>query len=205
MMMKYYFDLPMNKNYSLPPLNFKFNELEPYLDAKTVEIHYTKHHQSYVDNVNALLQTYPMANNHSLEDLLRNPETIQMQDKDKIKFINNAGGYLNHNLYWKLLGANKQIDKSLVREINRVFGSLEQFKKIFSETASGQFASGWCWLVNDELNRLKIYNLPNHATPIQQGHVPILVLDLWEHSYYLKYQNKRNEYINNWWHILTLI
>jgi superoxide dismutase, Fe-Mn family len=195
----------MTKSYKLPPLGFAYQDLEPYLDAKTVEIHYTKHHQAYLDTVNLLLKKYPQASSQSLEDSLRNLSALPMNTADKLRFKNNAGGYLNHNLYWKILGPQKQIDHVLAQNLKREFGSVEEFKNIFSQTATEHFASGWVWLVNDEYNKLKIYSLPNHDSPYSLGHVPILVLDVWEHAYYLSYQNKRASYINNWWNILTII
>jgi superoxide dismutase, Fe-Mn family len=191
--------------YKLPTLEFGYTELEPYLDAKTVEIHYTKHHQAYLDNLNNLLSAYPETQKVSLEDALRDFPVLKMKEADKTKFKNNAGGYLNHNLYWKIIGPEKHIDETLVNGIKKEFGSMEQFKQLFTETATTHFASGWAWLVHDEYNKLKVYSLPNQDSPYLMGHIPILALDLWEHAYYLKYQNRRAEYISNWWNILKLV
>lgn len=189
----------------LPPLEFNYADLEPYLDAKTVEIHYTKHHQAYLDAVNALLKKYPSVAQQSLEDALRNFTALKMEEQDKIQFRNSAGGYLNHNLYWKIIGSKKQIDETLARELKREFGSIVAFQRDFTDAAGGQLASGWTWLVHDEYNKLQIYSLPNHDSPYLRGHIPVLVIDLWEHAYYLKYQNRRTEYIGNWWNILKLV
>lgn len=190
--------------YQLPELNYSFDALEPYIDTKTVEIHYSKHHQTYVNNLNMVLEKYPAIADKTIEDLLRDYANLQMEEKDKIFFKNNAGGVLNHNLYWQIMGSTKETDEALYTELKKEFGTLEEFKKLFTEVATKQFGSGWAWLVRDELNKLKVYTLPNQDSPYMQNHTPVIALDVWEHAYYLKYQNRRVEYIENWWNIFKL-
>lgn len=189
----------------LPTLNYSFDALEPYIDAKTIEIHYSKHHQTYVNNLNTVLDKYSTITDKTIEDLLRDYANLQMEEKDKIFFKNNAGGVINHNLYWQIMGPKKEIDESLVSDIKKEFGTVEEFKKIFTEEAAKQFGSGWAWLVRDETDKLKVYSLPNQDSPYMQNHTPVIALDVWEHAYYLKYQNRRAEYIENWWNVLKSI
>lgn len=191
--------------YSLPTLPYSYNALEPYIDAKTMEIHHTKHHQAYTNNLNTLLEKYPQIEDQKLENLLANIDKQPFDEKDRKIFINNAGGYLNHNLFWKIMGDKKEADELLVREIKNTFGSIEDFKKLFTIAAASLFGSGWTWLARDENHQLQIYSLPNQDSPYLKGHTPVLGLDLWEHAYYLKYQNRRPEYIENWWNVLKLI
>lgn len=191
--------------YELPKLEYGYDSLEPYIDAKTMEIHYTKHHQSYVDKLNAVLEKYPDLANKTLDELLKDLPSLAMEEGDKATLKNNGGGHLNHTLFWRIMSPQKQIDATLTDEIIKTFGSMEEFKKIFSDTATKHFGSGWAWLVRDESNVLKVYSLPNQDSPLSKGHTPILGLDIWEHAYYLKYQNRRVEYIENWWNVLKLL
>ena len=191
--------------YLLSKLNYTFDALEPYIDKKTMEIHYTKHHQAYLDKMNGVLERYQNLSDVSLEDLLQKYPDIDMNDTDKLLFKNNAGGFVNHGLFWQIMGPEKKIDEKLVSEIVTQFGSVEEFKTKFNTVAINHFGSGWAWLVGDENHKLKIYSLPNQDSPLSIGHTPILTLDLWEHAYYLKYQNKRPEYIENWWKVVKLI
>ncbi len=191
--------------YELPKLNYNYNGLEPYIDVQTVEIHYAKHHQNYLNNLNDVLAKYPKVNKKKLPDLLRDFEKLKMEEKDKTKFKNNAGGYLNHNLYWDNMGPKKEVDEILIEELKKEFGSMEEFKKKFTEVAMSHFGSGWAWLVKNEKNKPEIYSLPNQDSPYLKNHIPIIALDLWEHAYYLKYQNRRPEYIENWWKVFKLI
>ena len=191
--------------YELPKLSYSYDALEPYIDAKTMEIHHGKHHQFYIDKLNAALEKYPDLADKKLEELIKNLPNSTIDEADKKAIHNNGGGHLNHSFFWQIMGPKKEVDEALFEEIKATFGSQEEFKKIFSNTATTHFGSGWAWLVHDEQNKLQIYSLPNHDFPYLKGHQPIIVLDLWEHAYYLKYQNRRAEYIENWWNVLKLL
>lgn len=191
--------------YELPKLPYDFNALEPYMDAKTVEIHYTKHHQTYTDKLNAVLEKYPNLQEQKLEDLLKSLNTLVMEDKDRTALRNFGGGYVNHNLFWEIMGPKKEPDKELIGRIEKTFGSVDKFKEQFSNIAINHFGSGYAWLVENQNGNLEICSLPNQDSPSLMGHKPILTLDVWEHAYYLKYQNRRSEFVQNWWNILKLI
>lgn len=191
--------------YELPKLSYSYNALEPYIDAQTMEIHYTKHHQAYIDKLNTVLSKYHDLSEQPLVELLNNLTTLPMEEKDKMMFKNNAGGHLNHTLFWEIMGQTKQPDQTLVKRISQTFGSIEKFKEIFTQTAQNHFGSGWAWLVENEKSEFQIYSTPNQDSPYLQHHRPIIGLDVWEHAYYLKYQNRRPEYITNWWNVLKLL
>jgi len=191
--------------HELLPLNYSYDALEPYIDAATMEVHYSKHHQKYLDNFNAVLEKHPELQELQPEELLKQLPTLQIDEVDKKAIKNNGGGYVNHNFFWSILGPQKQLDNALVEEITKEFGSIDEFKKLFTQTAVGHFGSGWAWLVRDENSKLKVYSLPNQDSPLSIGHTPLLTLDIWEHAYYLKYQNRRPEYVDNFWNVLKLI
>ena len=191
--------------YTLPQLPYAYNALEPYIDARTMEIHHTKHHQGYVDKLNAALEKYLDLQEKPLEDLLRGLDALKVEEKDRTTIRNHGGGHINHSLFWQIMGSQKEKDEKLISEIEKTFGSVDEFKKIFSETAANHFGSGWAWLVKDETSKLKVYSLPNQDSPLMKKHTPIIGLDIWEHAYYLKYQNRRLEYIENWWNVLKLV
>ena len=196
--------------YELPKLSYSYDALEPYIDAKTMEIHHSKHHLAYVDKLNNILEKYQDLADNKLEDLIANLHDLPMTEEDKKLLKNNGGGHLNHSLFWQIMGPKKEIDQVLVEEIKRTFSSVEEFKKIFSDAAAKHFGSGWAWLVRDENGKLKVYSLPNQDSPLTHpphlsGHAPIFCLDVWEHAYYLKYQNRRAEYTENWWNVLRLL
>lgn len=191
--------------HELPELPYSYDALEPHIDAQTMEIHHAKHHQGYIDKLNAVLEKYPDLQDRKLEDLLKNLESLQMDNKDKAAFKNNGGGHVNHSLFWEIMGAEKAIDEALAQEISKEFGSMEKFKELFSNVATTQFGSGWAWLIRDESEVLQVYSTANQDSPHTQGHTPIICLDVWEHAYYLKYQNKRPEYIENWWNVLKVL
>lgn len=193
------------KTYSLPQLNYSYEALEPHIDARTMEIHYTKHHQAYVNNLNAVLTKYPDLADRNLEDLLRGWDELEMEESDKKMFRNNAGGHINHSLYWEIMSPKKEINGKLKEEIVLIFGSVDEFKKQFTEKAVKHFGSGWAWLARDEVGKLQVYSLPNQDSPYLLKHTPIIGLDLWEHAYYLKYQNRRPEYIESWWNVLKML
>ena len=191
--------------YSLPPLPYSYDSLEPYIDAQTMEIHHSKHHQAYITNLNAVLAKYPQLAGRKLEELMENLSQQPFSEADKIFFKNNGGGHLNHYFFWQIMGKEKQTDVKLAEEIKKKFGSLEEFKKLFSQTAISRFGSGWAWLVRNKQGNLDVYSTANQDSPHLQGDIPLIGLDVWEHAYYLKYQNRRNEYVENWWHILKLL
>ncbi len=190
---------------TLPKLPFQFDALEPYVDAKTMEIHYTKHHQAYIDKLNVILKKYPKLESMKPEDMLKNIKSLSVDEKDRIGIRNNAGGHVNHTFFWSVMGSLKTPDLQLIKKINGHFGSVDSFKKLFTDTAVNHFGSGWAWLTEDSHNELEIYSLPNQDSPYTLGHTPLIGLDVWEHAYYLSYQNRRAEYINNWWKVLKLL
>ncbi|MBI4120599.1 MAG: superoxide dismutase [Parcubacteria group bacterium] len=191
--------------YELPPLPYAYDALEPWIDAKTMEIHHQKHHQAYIDKLNGVLEKYPKLQDISVDDLLRNLAALEVDEADKTVIKNHGGGHANHTLFWQIMGLQKEPDAKLVEDINREFGSLEEFKKKFTQVALGHFGSGWAWLACGENAKLQVYSLPNQDSPHLKGHKPLIGLDVWEHAYYLKYQNRRAEYVDNWWNILKLI
>ncbi len=191
--------------YELPSLAYTYTALEPYIDAKTMEIHHTKHHQGYTDKLNAVLEKYPFLQELGLEELLRGLKDIAMDEKDKIILKNNGGGYINHKLFWETMDPKNQANESLLSEIAQTFGSIEEFKTAFSDVAKNHFGSGWAWLARNTEGKLVVYSLPNQDSPYLSGHTPIFGLDVWEHAYYLKYQNRRPEYVENWWNIVKIL
>ncbi|MDQ7040626.1 MAG: superoxide dismutase [Rhodothermus sp.] len=189
--------------FTLPPLPYPYDALEPYIDAKTMEIHYTKHHQGYVDKLNKALEGHSELQQKSIEALLRGIDEVPEAIRTAVR--NNGGGHANHSLFWTIMKPNGGGEPTgeLAEAIQSTFGSFETFKEKFSAEAAGRFGSGWAWLVVDENGKLQVYSLPNQDSPYMQGHTPILGLDVWEHAYYLKYQNRRAEYIQNWWNVVN--
>lgn len=187
----------------MPVLKFEYGALEPYIDARTVETHYSKHHQNYCNNLNKALENYPQYSGASIENILRNVMAIPQEVKQAV--INNGGGYSNHNLYWENLGpqSKKIPEGKLLNEIDSAFVSFTDFQKLFTDSAIKLFGSGWTWLVKNRDGSLKIVNTANQDSPISNGLRPLLTLDVWEHAYYLKYQNRRAEYIQNWWSVVN--
>ena len=194
----------MNKRL-LPPLAYAYDALEPYIDAKTMELHHTKHHQTYIDKLNAVLEKYPEIADEPVEELLAELDTLQVEEGDRVAIRNHGGGHANHLLFWEIMGPNKVIDQKLVNDINAKFGSTEEFKKQFTDLATKLFGSGWVWLARNRGDGLELYTTSNQDSPWLKGHTPLIGLDVWEHACYLKYQNRRAEYIENWWQVLKLI
>ncbi len=184
-------------SFTLPSLNYGYDELEPFIDAKTMEIHYTKHHQGYVNNLNKALEGHEELQGLSVEDLIRSLDRLPEDIKTPVR--NNGGGHLNHTMFWEIMkpSGGGEPNPVLLDKINQAFGSFENFKEEFKKQALGRFGSGWAWLVVDG-DKLEIVSTPNQDNPISEGKKPILGIDVWEHAYYLKYQNKRNEYIDSW-------
>ncbi|OGM97367.1 MAG: superoxide dismutase [Candidatus Yanofskybacteria bacterium RIFCSPHIGHO2_01_FULL_41_21] len=191
--------------FELPKLGYSYDALEPYIDAKTMEIHHTKHHQAYIDKLNAVLEKYPDLGSMTIEELLKNLDTLKVEEADRTAIRNHGGGYLNHSLFWIIMDPSNQKNESLITDITATFGSLDDFKKQFTDIATKQFGSGWAWLVRDEQEKLQLYSTSNQDSPYLRGHTPLISLDVWEHAYYLKYQNRRPEYIENWWQVIKFI
>ena len=187
--------------FEVPPLPYPYDALEPYIDKQTMELHHDKHHQAYVDNANDGLANTAYAN-ASVEEVLTNLDKIPEQVREKVR--NNAGGHYNHTLFWQMMKPQGGGEPSgaLAQAIDSAFGSFAQFKEQFKAAAVGRFGSGWAWLVHDGTG-LKIVSTPNQDSPISQGMTPLLGIDVWEHAYYLKYQNRRPEYIDNWWNTVN--
>lgn len=193
----------------LPELEYAYNALEPHIDAKTMEIHHTKHHQTYIDNLNKALKNLDENKEYNDEDLvellkglLKNEKNINEADLTAIR--NNGGGHVNHALFWKIIGPNKggEAKGALKEAIEKEFTSFEAFKEKFTEAATKRFGSGWAWLVKNA-DKLEIISTPNQDSPIMEGKKPILGLDVWEHAYYLNYQNRRPEYIKAFWNLVN--
>ncbi|MEM5815516.1 MAG: superoxide dismutase [Candidatus Aenigmatarchaeota archaeon] len=192
----------MKYPYELPPLTYPYDALEPYIDKMTMEIHHTKHHQGYVNNLNSALEKYPEFHNLELEEILKNLNQLPEEIRTTVR--NNGGGHANHTLFWEIMKpGGSQPQGEIFKAINEAFGSFENFKNLFSETALKHFGSGWGWLVLTPDKKLKVYSLPNQDNPLMNGDLPIMGLDVWEHAYYLKYQNRRNEYIQAWWNVVN--
>jgi Fe-Mn family superoxide dismutase len=192
--------------FELPKLPYDYNALEPYIDAKTMEIHHTKHHQTYVDKLNGVLEKYTPLQGRPIEELLADLPKLQVDEADRKLIQNHGGGHHNHSLFWKYLDPANKKDELLSKEIISTFGSTDEFKKQFSDMALKVFGSGWTWLVRNGSNsKLEIKNFANQDSPLTLGLEPLLGLDVWEHAYYLKYQNKRPDYINAWWSVIKLI
>lgn len=191
-------------SYTLPPLPYPFDALEPYIDAKTMEIHYTKHHQAYVDNLNKALSEYPALQDQPLSDILKTLDALPAKIRTAVR--NNGGGHYNHSFFWPLMkknGGGEPKGKS-AQAINQFFGSLSEFQDHFNAAAKGVFGSGWAWLcIEKNGGKLIISSTPNQDTPLPHHLAPILGLDVWEHAYYLKYQNRRPDYISAWWHVVN--
>jgi len=193
----------MKYPYSLPLLPYSYDALEPYIDRMTMEIHHTKHHQTYINNLNSALEKYPEFHNLELEEILKNLNKLPEEIKTAVR--NNGGGHYNHSLFWEIMKPNGggEPKGKLKEEIEKNFGSFEEFKKLFSETAIKHFGSGWAWLVITSEKKLKVYSLLNQDNPLMNGDIPIMGLDVWEHAYYLKYQNRRVEYVEAWWNVVN--
>lgn len=193
----------INMKHELPQLKYDYNALEPYVDGLTMTIHHTKHHQTYINNLNAALEKYPEFADKDVKELLTNLDALPQDIKQPV--INNGGGHYNHSLFWNMMTPNGSGKPSgnLEEAINKKFGSFENFKDVFAKAAATRFGSGWAWLVVNSQGELEVMSTPNQNNPISEGLIPVLGLDVWEHAYYLKYQNKRPEYVTNWWNVVN--
>lgn len=193
--------------FQLPKLSYPYNALEPHIDAKTMEIHHTKHHGTYTDNLNKLLDEGKLTDKYKADGndasaILMNIESIPESIRTGIR--NHGGGFMNHNLFWEIMGpkAGGEATGELADEIKKTFGSFSDFKEKFSDAAAKRFGSGWAWL-SLKGGKLMLHSTANQDSPLMEGAIPILGLDVWEHAYYLLYQNKRAEYIKNWWNVIN--
>lgn len=187
--------------FELPKLNYEYNALEPHIDAKTMEIHYNKHHGAYVNNLNNALEGHDDLADLTLVELLSDLDRIPEDIRTAVR--NNGGGHFNHTLFWELLSPEKtELTGELKEAIEKTFGSLEEFVEVFSKAAATRFGSGWAWLVVNKEGNLEVLSTPNQDTPLADGKKPVLGLDVWEHAYYLNYQNRRPDYIKAFFEVL---
>ena len=188
--------------YQLPPLPYAFDALEPHIDAKTMEIHHDKHHATYVNKLNEALANHPELQSKSVEDLLRGFDGVPEAIRTAVR--NHGGGHANHSLFWEVMGTNGGGSPAgeLADAIQRDFGSFESFKEKLTNAAANQFGSGWGWLVAAG-GKLEVLARPNQDSPLMEGKTPLLGVDVWEHAYYLKYQNRRPDYITAWWNVVN--
>ena len=189
--------------FELPPLPYDYNALEPYIDTQTMQIHHDKHHQAYVTNLNNALQGHDQLSTASVDDLLRN--ISQVPDSIRTAVRNNAGGHSNHSMFWTIMkpGGGGEPTGNLASAIQQAFGSFDAFKTAFNDAGTKRFGSGWAWLVLDSSGKLQVISTANQDSPLMDGLYPVMGNDVWEHAYYLKYQNRRPEYLNAWWNVVN--
>jgi Fe-Mn family superoxide dismutase len=189
--------------FTLPDLPYPHDALEPHIDARTMQIHHGKHHQGYTNNLNAALEGHETLQGLSIEALLRTIDDVPQAIRTAVR--NNGGGYANHSLFWSVMAPDGGGEPSgaLAQAIDDAFGSFDEFKTLFSAAAGGRFGSGWAWLVVDGSGSLQVYSTANQDSPYMQGDTPILGLDVWEHAYYLNYQNRRPDYVGAWWNVVN--
>lgn len=188
------------KAFTLEPLPYDYASLEPFIDAETMKVHHDKHHQAYLDKLNTALATHPELPDMTIEEILMDLNKIPEDIRVAVK--NAGGGYYNHSLFWKMLAKKTVMSESVTAALTESFTSVDKFNEEFSAKAVGLFGSGWVWLIKNETGKLEVITTPNQDTPISMGKkVPLLAIDVWEHAYYLKYQNRRPEYISNWWNV----
>ena len=189
--------------FSLPPLPYAYNALEPHIDEQTLRIHHDKHHGAYVNNLNAALEQHPDLQNKSIEDLLASIDTLPEAIRTPVR--NNGGGHANHTAFWEMMapGGAREPSGALATAIDKAFGGFDKFKEQFAKACGGRFGSGWAWLIADRNGGVTIDSTPNQDTPLMQRKQPILGCDVWEHAYYLKYQNRRPDYVTAWWSVVN--
>jgi Fe-Mn family superoxide dismutase len=188
--------------FELPKLAYSVDALEPYIDAQTITIHHDKHHAAYVTNLNNALEKTPALAGKTLEALLSDLNAVPEDVRTAVR--NHGGGVWNHSMYWDVMAPKAGVAPKgeLAKGIDAAFGSFDRFKAEFDKAANGRFGSGWAWLVK-QTNGLAVVSTPNQDTPLSEGKTPILCIDVWEHAYYLKYQNRRAEYVTNWWNVVN--
>ncbi len=187
-------------SHKLPELSYAYTALEPYIDAKTMEIHHSKHHKAYIDKLNAALEGHADLQSKNVEDLLRNLNAVPESIRTAVR--NHGGGHFNHSFFWPMLRKESKFSGNIADAINSRFGGFDKFKDQFSNAAATLFGSGWAWLVWSN-KELQIMATPNQDNPISQGKTPILGIDVWEHAYYLKYQNRRAEYVSAFFNVIN--
>ena len=189
--------------YELPPLPYPTNALEPHIDAKTMEIHHDKHHQAYITNANNALKDHPDLAAKPVDELIANLSQVPESIRTAVR--NNAGGHSNHSFFWKIMAPNAggTPKGKLADAITATFGSIDSFKEKFQAAGAGRFGSGWAWLVVNKEGNLEVISTPNQDSPIMDGLKPVIGLDVWEHSYYLLYQNRRPDYLKAWWNVVS--
>ena len=187
----------------VPPLPYDYSALEPYIDTQTMHLHHDKHHQAYVTNLNAAIDKAPELKDLSVEDLVKSLENVPEAVRNAVR--NNAGGHINHTMFWTIMAPNCGGEPSgaLGDAIKSTFGDFASFKEKFNDAGLKQFGSGWAWLVRDAGGKLKIMSTPNQDNPLSQGFYPVMGNDVWEHAYYLKYQNRRADYLKEWWNVVN--
>ncbi len=187
--------------FKLPELGYSYTALEPIIDAKTMEIHHTKHHQAYVTGLNAVVENHPILAGKTVEELLKSWAILPESAKTAVR--NHGGGHHNHSLFWSLLKKDASpMSSDLKSMIEKDFGSVEKFKEEFETAAKTRFGSGWAWLVSDKNKKLAVISTANQDSPLMDGYTPVLGLDVWEHAYYLNYQNRRPDYVSSFWNIV---
>jgi len=189
--------------FTVPPLPYAFDALEPYIDKQTMEIHHDKHHAAYVNNLNKALEQAPALQDKPIEALLVDNVSI-VPEQIQTAVRNNGGGHINHSMFWTIMapGAGGNPSGNIAQAINSTFGSFDQFKEKFGAAAAGRFGSGWAWLLKTSKG-LEIGSTANQDSPVMEGKFPIMGIDVWEHAYYLKYQNKRPDYVAAWWNVVN--
>lgn len=189
--------------YELPPLPYDYNALEPYIDEETMHLHHDKHHQAYVNNLNAAIQGQSQFENMGIDDLMRNLNSVPESIRTAVR--NNGGGHANHSMFWQIMKPNGGGEPTgdLANAINSAFGSFDQLKAAFNDAGAKRFGSGWAWLVIGTDGKLSVISTANQDSPLTDGLFPVMGNDVWEHAYYLKYQNRRPEYLAAWWNVVN--
>ncbi len=189
--------------FSVPPLPYAFNALEPHIDAQTMEIHHDKHHGAYVTNLNKALESAPDLQNKSAEDLIKNLNAVPENIRTAVR--NNGGGHVNHSMFWTIMGPGHggHPTGALADAINQAFGGFDAFAEKINAAGLARFGSGWAWLSLDSGGKLVVHSTANQDSPLMEGLHPVLGVDVWEHAYYLKYQNRRGDYLKAWWNVVN--
>ena len=193
----------MGYPFKLPDLPYAHDALEPHIDAQTMQIHHGKHHAAYTNNLNAALEKHPDLHGKSAEDLVRNLSAVPEDIRNAVR--NNGGGYINHNFFWEIMapGGAQKPGGAVGKAIDSAFGSFDALKEAVNKAGVGRFGSGWAWVVKDAGGKLSVVSTANQDSPISDGQTPILGVDVWEHAYYLKYQNRRPDYLDAWWDVVN--
>ncbi len=189
--------------FELSPLPYNYDALDPYIDTQTMQLHHDLHHQAYVNNLNAAVEKYPELQSKSPEELIKDMNSLPQDITGAVR--NNGGGHVNHTMFWQIMAPNAggEPTGAIAQAISENFGDFESFKQKFNDAGTKQFGSGWVWLVRTSGGKIEITSSPNQDNPMSSGHFPIMGNDVWEHAYYLKYQNRRAEYLKQWWNVVN--